>query len=270
MPTHGLLQTGTGGTTINSRTQIGSNITLPAGGPWIIHHVWGMICKSTTVPNEGDGGILEIEAYSGDLTPDPAPGYYPMIGPCISESANSAISANPLNLWEVEWSAAGKSTLQFFYHNDAAITTGSVVAAGVIFGENRPEKRPLKFVDSVQDEWAGTAENSIGTITLAEKATRIVGILADCNKVDAATAGEAMMVTVRLDSSDILVPPAQYPCNRCFNASDGTAVGQSATPQSQFIPLDIPVIGGSRLDVYGTSNISVTGNISVRVFIAYE
>jgi hypothetical protein len=270
MPTHGLLVTGTGGTTADSRTQIGSNIVLPAGGPWIIHGVWSLIAKDTTVPNEGDGGVLELNSFSGDLDPDPAPGLFPLIGPCISESANSAISANPLQFWKTRLTAAGKAVVQFFYLNDQALTTGSDIAAGIIFGDNEPEERPIVFVDSVQDEWAAATENTIGTITLSEKATRITGILADVNKVDAATAGEPCLVTVRLKSDDIMLPPAQYPGSRAFNASDGTAVGQSSTPLARFIPLDIPVTGGSRIDVYGTSTASVTGNCSCRVFIMYE
>lgn len=270
MSSHGLLVTGTGGTTANSRTQIGSNITLPAGGPWTIYRIWSLIAKDTTVPNEGTGGVLELNSFSGDMDPDPAPGYFPMIGPCISESANAAISANPLQLWNVNLSASGKAIIQFWYHNDAAITTGSDVAAGIIFGASRAEESPIVFVDSVQDEWASATENSVGTITLAEKATRITGILADVNKVDAATAGEPILVTIRLKSDDINLPPAQYPGSRAFNASDGTAVGQSATPMAQFIPVDVPVLGGSRVDVLATSTASVTGNVSCRVFLAYE
>ena len=78
------------------------------------------------------------------------------------------------------------------------------------------------------------------------------------------------MATIRLDSADVMVPPGQYPCNRAFNASDGTAVGQSAVAQSQFIPVDIPVQGGARIDIYATSSVSVTGNADIIVHIAYE
>jgi len=270
MATHALAVTGTGGTAARATTQIGGDLTLPAGGPWIIHHVWGQVVKSTTVPNEGTGGELVVNSYSGDITPDPAPGKYPLIGSPISESANSAISAVPLNLWRVQWNAAGKAVVQLSYRNQLAITTASITAAGIIFSDAVPEMRPLTFCDTVQASFASTAEQSIGTITLAEKATRIVGILADFNKGDAATAAEAIIATIRLDSPDIKLPPAQYPCNRAFNASDGTAAGQSSVAQSQFIPVDIPVIGGARINCYATTPVSVTGNADIAIYIAYE
>jgi hypothetical protein len=270
MHTHALAVTGAGGTAAAAKTQIGSNLTLPAGGPWIIHHIWGQVAMITTVPDEGTGGQLIIESASGDISPDPAPGKYPMIGSPVHESANSNISAVPLNLWPTHWEASGKAVISLSYLNHLAIATGSIVAAGIIFSDGIPEVRPLVFCDSVYTSFAATAETSIGTITLAEKATRIVGILADLNKGDTATAAEAIVATIRLASDDIKMPPAQYPCNRAFNAGDGTIAGECSTPQSQFIPVDIPVAGGARIDVYATTTASVTGNADVAVYIAYE
>ena len=270
MATHALATTGTGGTGAAATTKIGSTLTMPAGGPHIIHHVWGQVASITTVPNEGTGGALIVSALTGDLDPDPAPGTYPLIGKQVSESANAAISAVPLNLWAVNWNASGKAQIDLSYLNALAITTGSPVAAGIIFGDAIPTERPLKFCDAVRSSFASASEQSIGTITLAEKATRIVGILADLNKGDAPTAAEAILATIRLDSADIKMPPAQYPCNRAFNASDGTAAGAASVAQSQFIPVDIPVTGGARIDCFATTTASVTGNADVQVFIAYE
>lgn len=270
MPTYALATTGTGGTAALANTLIGAALTLPAGGPWIIHNIWGQVAKTTTVPSEGTGGALVINALTGDLTPDPAPGTYPLIGACVSESANAAIAPVPLNLWPVRWEASGKAQIELRYINHLAITTGSTVLAGIIFGDAIPETRPLVFCDGVRAAFASAAEQTVGTITLAEKATRIVGICADLNKGDVPTAGEAIAATIRLDSADIKLPPAQYPCNRAFNASDGTAVGQAATPQTQFIPVDIPVLGGARINCFATSTVSVTGNCEVQVYLAYE
>lgn len=270
MSTHALAVTGTGGTSALAQTQIGSDITLPAGGPWTIFGLWGQVAKVSTIPDQGTGGALIIRSLSGDITPDPAPGTYPMIGTPVSESANVAISAVPLNIYKMNLSAAGKSVIRLDYLNQLAITTGSIVAGGIIFGDSIPENKPLLFCDGVRASFASAAETSIGTITLAEKATKIVGIFCDLNKGDAATAGEAIMATVRLDSADVMLPPAQYPCNRAFNASDGTAVGQSSVAQSQFIAVDIPVVGGARINVFATTTVSVTGNADVQVYLAYE
>ena len=270
MATHAFARQGPGGTTALAETQIGTEISMPAGGPWLIHHIWGQVVRKSTVPSEGAGGILHLQSVSGDLTPDPAPGKYPLVGPCASESANTGIAAVPLNLFPVAWEAAGKATIKLSYIQQLAITTASEVACGIIFGEARPEVRPLVFSDFVQASFASAAEQSIGTIQLSERASRIVGIMADLNKGDVPSAGEEIMATIKLSSADMRMPPAQYPCNRAFNASDGTAVGQSATPMSMFIPVDIPVPAGARIDVFGTTSISVTGNADLTVYLAYE
>lgn len=268
--THALAVTGTGGTSARETTQIGSNITLPAGGPWFIHHIWGQVAKLTTIPDQGTGGELIVNAASGDLTPDPAPGKYPLVGNALSQAANGAISSVPLNLWEVAWNASGKAVIQLSYRQQLAMTSASQLAAGIIFSDTKPEKRPLTFCDSVQASFASATEQTIGTITLAEKATRIVGFMADLNKGDAATAAEAIMATVRLGSNDVKLPPMTLPCNRAFDASDGTAAGSDSSAQSQFIPLDIPVEGGARIDCFATTTESVTANADIAIYIAYE
>ena len=98
MATHGLLVTGTGGTAAESVTQIGANITMPAGGPWTIHGLWGLVVQDTAVADEAVSGGLRLEALSGDLTPDPAPGRYPCLGIPSQSSANFGAHSTPLNI----------------------------------------------------------------------------------------------------------------------------------------------------------------------------
>lgn len=270
MSTHALAVTGAGATTAATKTQIGGNITLPAGGPWIISSLWGQVTKVTAVASEGTGGQLIVDSLSGDLSPDPAPGKYPLIGNPQASAAHFSCAALPLNIWPVDWEAAGKSVIKLSYLNQLAITAGSHCAAGIIFGDSIPEKRPLKFCDSVFSSFASAAEQLVGTITLAEKATRIVGILADLNKGDALTVAEQILGTIRLASDDIKMPPAQYPMARCFDSGDGTVEGETAAPRMDFIPVDIPVKGGARINCYCTTVVSVTGNADVLIYIAYE
>lgn len=270
MSTHAIARTGTGGTAAAAKTQIGADITLPAGGPWKIFGLWGQVVKNTTVPSEGAGGQLIIDALSGDLVPDPAPGKYPLIGNPQSSSVNSSLAAVPLNIWPVNWDAAGKAVIKLSYLNQLAITTASITAAGILFGKETPISSPFPFCDGVYSSFASATEQSIGTITLAEKATRIVGIFADLNKGDALTTAIPTMATIRLASDDIKMPPAQYPCMRAFDAGDGTVAGECSAPRMDFIPVSIPVEGGARINVYATTTQSVTGNADVQVFVAYE
>ncbi len=265
-----IARTGTGDTTALATTQIGALLELPAGGPHLIHSLWAQVAKVSTVPNEGTGGDLIVTTVSGDIEPQPAPAVFPIIGSVVSESANANISVVPLNLWAVDWTALGKATLTLSYRNELAITTGSIVAAGIIFGDNRPVAVPAKFCQVVRASFASATEQTIGTIELAEKAQKITGIMAVARKGDTPTAGEAVMVTIRLASDDIMLPPSQYPCAFAYNASDGTAVGAASMPPAQFIPVDIPVIGGARVDIFATSTVSVTGNVDVSVYLQYE
>jgi len=270
LSTFGLVTTGTGGTGAASKTQIGSNLTMPADGPWSINMIHGVVAKDTTIPDQGSGGQLIVDSYSGDVNPDPAPGKWPMVGNAISSSANAGLGCVPVNLWNVNWEASGKAVLQMYYLNQLATTTGADVVAGLIFGDSIPEVRPQVFCDGVYGSFASASETSIGSITLAEKATRITGILADLNKGDASTAGEACAGYIRLASNDVQLSPGQFPCNRAFDASDGTAVGAPSSPMSKFIPVDIPVPGGAIINIYGNTTASVTGNADFNVFIAYE
>jgi hypothetical protein len=156
------------------------------------------------------------------------------------------------------------------YRQQLAITAASQVRAGLIFGKEIPEKRPIRFSDSVQASFASATEQSIGSITLAEKASRITGVLAVLNKGDTITVAEPIIGIIRLASSDLLLPPAQFPFNVCFDSSDGTPAGETGMPQSQYIPVDIEITGGAIIDVFATTDISVTGNADVSVFLAYE
>ena len=267
---HGILTSGLTSTNAATKLQIGSNLTLPAGGPWTIHHVWCQIAQPTRTVSEGSGGYFVVEAASGDVSPDPAPGKYPLIGNIASCSANSGPTAMPLHLWPVNWSAPGKAVVSLYAVNLLAQATAAKVVAGIIFGEAIPERRPLVFCDCVSSSFAATAEQLVGSITLAEKATRIVGILAYLNKGDAWTAAETCIGHIRLASNDIGLAPAQYPCAYCYSSGDGTIEGESATPLSSFIPVDIPVIGGSIISVFATTIEAVTGNADITVFLAYE
>lgn len=270
MSTHAFAVQGPGALAADAITQIGPNITLPAGGPWIIFGLWGQVVKATATADEGTGGHLLVNALSGDLTPDPAPGRYPLIGNQAGVGAITSPNQVPLNIWPVNWSAAGKSVISLSYHQHLQSAQAEEIAAGILFGDAIPEKRPLVFCDGVRAAFSAATEQTIGTITLSEKASRIVGILADVNKGDVWSPVQEVLVTIRLASDDVKMPPAEFPCNRAFDAGLGVIAGGSASPQSQFIPVDIPVEGGARIVCYATSSIAVADNCEVSIYLAYE
>ena len=268
--THGQSVTGAGATTAATKTQIGSDLTMPAGGPYIIHDLFAQVVKVTAVADEGTGGQLIVDALSGDLSPDPAPGKWPLLGTIAQEGANHSAVAMGLNLWKVNWQAAGKAVLKLSYLNQLAITAGSHVQAGIIFSDSIPGPVRAPYCASVYTAFASATEQSVGSITLSERATKIVGILAELNKGDTWTVAEYLLGYIRLASDSIKLQPAQYPCCFCCDSGDGTPAGESGMPRADFIPVDIPVEGGAIVDVFVKTPISVTGNAEVRVYLAYE
>ncbi len=270
MATHAQARTGTAATAANSVTQIGADIILPAGGPWLIHGLWAMAGQAVAVTAEAVGGAIVVNSVSGDITPDPAPGRWPCFGVNARMSANFGIHAIPLMIWPVDWTASGKAQLSLSFLNDGGNATAPTVATGIIYGTSRPARVAHPFSDRVSATLTAGTEATIGTITLAEKATKITGIMATMMKDGAVSADEIMMGTIRLASDDIKMPPAVFPFSHAFSAADGTPVGGTGTPMAQIIPVDMPVEGGARIDCFGTLINSVTAGVEAQVFIMYE
>lgn len=270
MATHAIARQGTGGTGAASTTQIGTDIELPAGGPWTIFGAWMQVVQDTCAAAESLAGSLVVDSLSGDITPDPSPGTFPVPGLCSTAGANSGMCTVPLTIWPVNWSGAGKGVISLSYYNQLAITTAPQVACGLIFGEEIPEQRPIIFCDGVRGTQTAAAETAVGTITLSTRASRITGIFADITVDGAWTADEAFIGIVRLASADVPMPPAQYPMMRAYSAGDGTPVGAWHNPRFSFIPVDIPVVGGARIDTYIDLGLAVTNAATVGIYLAYE
>ena len=270
MSTHGMAVQGVGGTADASLTQVGANIILPAGGPWLIQKIWGQACLHTPTVSESLIGSLVFNSFSGDIEPDPAPGVYPIMGLPGAMGANEPQPMSPLSIWDVDWSASGKATVQLSFLNRGGNTVAPEIACGIIFDSEPIVRRPLKFCDGVHASVAAAVATAIGTITLAEKATRIVGICTTLVNGAAVAASEESMGIITLQSDDIKLPPSQYPTAFCHSAALGTPTGACSCPGYDFIPLNIPVEGGARININITMSIAVTGGADVCTYIAYE
>jgi hypothetical protein len=270
MPTHGIARQGAGGTAAGSITQIGNDILLPSGGPWQLHGIWMTVVHSAAAVAESMAGRLILDATQGDLSPDPGDGQIPMPGIISLAGANHGISTVQTTIVPINFQAPGKSTLTLSYENQLAITAAPQVATGIIFGDNVPEARPLTFSSGVQDTLTAAAETQIGTITLSTQASRIIGVFCDVT-IDAGwTADEECLGTFRLGSPDVNLAPAQFPWNRMYSPGDGTPVGHSDVQQWRYIPVDIPVVGGARIDCFVDLNTAMTNDVTCNIFLAYE
>jgi len=270
MATHAITVLGATPTVLDTPTIIGAAQLMPAGGPWIIHNIWSQTCLDA--PGAGDGFTADLlfNSVAGDITPDPAPGRYPIIGTSGTTGAVQPPTEVPLAIFDTNWTASGKAQFSLSMNLNLGISAAGQVAAGIIFGDTVPQPRPLTFVDSVHAQFLGGAEGPIGLITLSEKATRIVGLLGVLTKTAVVGAGDAIVGFFRLDSIDHKFPPAQYPFNNAFNGMAGAGVDMTTPLKPHFIPVDIPIKGGSNINCFVTTQGAVANGLDARVYIAYE
>jgi hypothetical protein len=269
MATFGNARLGAGGTVAAAITQIGADITLPAGGPWTIWGIYAHAVLRTVTVAQNLVGSIQLVALSGDLDPDPSPGFWPAAAHGNASGATPGVAAVPLNIWPVNYTAAGKAVLRLNYINHDINTVAPNVLAGILYGDKLPEYAPCQFSSPVTAVFAAAVETAVGTVTLAEKAKKIVGVYSFFAHDAAATASEECHGFIRLDSPDVKLQPAEYPNNIGFSAGLGAMIGNSATPQSQYIPLDIDVPGGAAINIFATTSIAVTANARVTVWLAY-
>jgi len=245
-------------------------ITLPAGGPWQIWGAWGQVVSATATAAEQIGGYIFFDPASGDLTPDPSPSRLP----CHESGSSLGATINrghcDLNIFPVAWEAAGKAVINCYYHQDIACTVAPEVVMGLLYGVARPEHANIKFCDATRAAIAAAADTAIGTITLAEKATRIIGALGVLSQDGVLVTAEELIGFFRLASDDIKLTPMQLPFSRVHGAGLGALINDDGQGPFNFIPMDIPVEGGARINAFCDLNTAVTNAADVSVFIAYE
>lgn len=265
--THGMVVTGSASAAGDN--SLGS-ITLPAGGPWTIFGYWGQIVNATPTAAEGVSGHMFFRASQGDLDPNPAPVRFPFAETPAALGATIDRQAVPLTVHNIEYTAPGKSTIEFFLNLDVVKTVAVQAVMGIIFGKTRPEKIPMTFCDQVDVGVTSATETSIGTITLAEKATLIHGVCGILTPDLVQVTLEELTGFFRLDSADVKLTPMQFP----FSAVYGAGLGGLINPTSGVVPFwidtNIPVEGGARIDAYVDLNTAVTNAARAKVFVAYK
>ena len=266
--THGMAVAGAG-SALAGDTVIGT-VTLPANGPWDIFGVWSLIAQATATPGECFGGHFRLLAVDGDVLPNPAPSRFPTGTGGSFLGATQMNRVNPLTIFPVQYQAPGKARLSLIYNEPSAVTVASQVILGLLFGKGVPERRPIIYVDRVRAAITVAVDTLVGTITLAEKASRIRWIGCTIAVFGVVVAAEEALGFFRLSSDDINMAPAQYPPNVAFSAGLGTVIEQPMVVPPVMIPVDIACPGGARIDCFFDPNTAVTNGIEVEIFVAYE
>ncbi len=265
--THAMIVQGAGAT--SGDTTIGQ-VELPADGPWLIHDVHGQVVRQTATAAESVGGHYRLSPPSGDLTPDPRPSNFPVFEEGSFLGASAPVSASPMKLYPTAWNATGKATIDLIGNQAIAASVAPMFVLGVIFGPTRPEDRPAMFIDNVRSTIAAAAATAIGTINLSEKATRITGIAGVLQQDDVLVTAEELVGHFFITSDDVKLSPLQLPFNVAFGAGLGTVIGNKPQTPVNFIPVDIPVPAGARLDCFVDLITAVSNAADVEIFVKYE
>jgi hypothetical protein len=223
-------------------------------------------------PAEGDGIFLHmrLNCPSGDVIPNPAPSRFPVTPIPSYLGATGDVNGCPLKLWDVNYKAPGKSTIELIMQQEVAVGVAPIGAMGIIFGNTRPAAKFITFIDRVAAQVTSAAITAVGTITIAEGAkmiTHVGGVIGHDNVL---TAAEQLIGIFTLASDDIVFPPSEYPFQAAFGGGEGALVNQGLGAVPVLIPVNIPVVGGARIDASVDLHLAQTNAASVSVFIAYE
>ena len=245
-------------------------VTLPAGGPWTIFRMWAQVVQATLVASDGIFSHMRLNAPNGDLTPNPAPSRFPIEPQCAFLGATAGAQISHLNLFDVNYKAPGKSTIELIIHQETANIVAPMGAMGIIFGKTRPVEKPFTFMDRVRAQVTSAALTAVGTITLAESAKMITAVGGVIGQDNVPTTLEELIGIFVLTSDDIVFPPSEYPFQAAFSGVLGATGDWNDSGRPVMIPVNIPVVGGARIDCSVDLLTAVTNAAEVAIYIAYE
>lgn len=266
--THSNVVQAAGATTV-AETLIGQ-ITLPARGePWIIHDISGQVVQAVADVALATGGLIRMESTSGDITPDPGPSRWPVFSQGSHLGATVGANSCPLHRYDIELLGAGKGVINLNSINSIAQTTAPRYTAGIAYGPAIPAQYRAKFCDRVRATQATVVRTQLGTITLSEKASKIVGIYGSLKQSGVLVTAEELTGFFDLSSDDVDLTPSQWMFNEVSGAGIGALIQGAPATMPQVHNVDIPVKGGARIDVFVTLGVAVTNPANVDVFILY-
>lgn len=257
------------GSTAAGSTSLG-NLTLPAQGPWNILYAWGFVCQATLAAAELAGGDIIFTPSSGDVDPNMQPTKIPTSYQGSLLGATAPVQQSQLVLFPLDLQAAGKAVINVAFDQQIAITTANQVVAGLIFGKDVKDAEIPTNYETIDGTLTSAALTSLGTITIPESATRLVGVVGQIAQDGVLTAGEELLGFFSLSSDDVKLVPCQFPFSAAYSAGLGATIGNTKGSDPVFIPLDIEVPGGARVDVNIDLNTAVTNAAGAKVTLAFR
>lgn len=265
--THGQILAAAGGTTA-ARVSLGT-ITLPAGGDWKIHQVHMSVVRATATAGEMNGGFFDFSPQSGDVTPNMLPAQFLCYEAGSFLGATADVSVCPTAIFDVDWTAKGKAIIEIGYTQDTTVTVAPQLVAGLMFGPNRPEMIVPQHSARVRAAVTVATDTAVGTITLPEGATRIVGLMGVLLQDGVLTTAEELTGFWRMTSDDFDLTPAQFPFTNVYGAGLGALIDGANNLTSKPLIVDIPVVGGSRINTFVDLNTAVTNAAQVDIAVMF-
>lgn len=267
--THGNVVQALGATTV-AETLIGLIEIPKRTEDWVLHNVMGQVVQRTADVALCTGGVIRMESPSGDITPDPGPSRWPVYSQGSHLGATVGANSCPLHKYDINLLAAGKANINLNSINAIAQTTAPGWIGGISYGPSIPEIVPARFCDRVRGTPQAAARTAIGTISLSEKATRIVGIFGSLKQTGVLVAGEELAGFFDLSSDDVDLVPSQWMFNEVSGAGLGIVIQGAPAIAPNIHHVNIPVIGGADIDVFVTLLTAVSNVCNADIFILYE
>lgn len=252
-------------------TQLGDDIEVPVrAGGWRINDISGQVVRVTASPAVSIGGVMRLNAPSGDITPDPRPSARPVYESGSLLNTTTGVSACPIWRYPTNLLAAGKANIGLLATNSIASAVGPAWAIGIHFAPNIvvPE-RPL-FYDFVRATQSTVARTLVGQIIISEKATKITEIIGILQQDGVLTTAEELIGFFDLASDDVELAPSQWLFNTAFGAGIGATIASGYQTVRNPYLVDIPVVGGARIDCSITLLTAVTNPADVMIAIGYK
>lgn len=267
---HGIIQSAATVATV-VETQVGTTQELPTNpAGWMIQDFMAQVVRATATAAESIGGFFRLASPSGDLTPAPEPSNFPCFTTGSFLGSVADVPVTPLNRYPLDLVGAGKADINFLATNGIASAVAPIWSIGIHFAPGLiVAKRPqhCRVARATQDT---TARTQVGTITLSEVATEIVGIMGVLSQDGVLVTAEELVGFFDLESEDIDIVPSQWLFNEAFGAGLSTTIasGQHAAPMPHWV--SIPVPSGARIDCFVTLTTAVTNPADVEIFIFYR
>lgn len=267
---HGLVRSGATIATV-VETQVGATLELPTRtGGWMLNEFMAQVNRSVAVAAESIGGNFRLRSPSGDVSPAPEPSRFPCFesGSFLGSVADHAPC--PLFKYPIDLLGAGKADIDFLATNGVASTNAPVWSVGLHFAPAIVVPSRPQHCNVVRATQAAVARTQVGTITLSENATEIVGIMGVLSQDGVLVTAEELVGFFDLESEDIDIVPSQWLFNTTFGAGIGATIhgGMQSAPNPHWV--SIPVPGGARIDAFVTLTVAVTNPADVEIFIFYR